>query len=127
MSAYGSQPAYSPQPGYNAAYAPPGQFPPQHGFDQQQGQYPPQQGFDQQQTYSQYGAVPGYQPPSSASPPPNLTPSPGPKEGEAVFGGQQQQQQPLYQQHQQQQAPHNAMELPAINPVGNETNRAELG
>ncbi|CAM1506688.1 Fc.00g063290.m01.CDS01 [Cosmosporella sp. VM-42] len=86
---------YSPQPQQFQGQ----QYPPQQGF-QQQGQYPPQG----------YGAV-GYQP--TGSPPPQLSPSPGPKEGSTPpVGGHQE---------------HPAQELPAVNPVGNETNRAELG
>ncbi|KAK7426160.1 hypothetical protein QQZ08_007326 [Neonectria magnoliae] len=119
ISAYGQQ-GYPPQQGYDGqGYAPPQQgYPPQNfqpqGFQQQQ------QGFQQQGQYNQYGAAPGYAPPSSASPPPNMTPSPAPKESEPVHGGQQQ-----HQNHQS--PPQDAQELPAIHPVGNEGNRAELG
>ncbi|KAF4978097.1 hypothetical protein FZEAL_5487 [Fusarium zealandicum] len=112
-AAYGQQP-YSPQPGF-------GTYSPQQSF---QGQYPPQQGFGQQaygqQGYGQQGQYPAQQPgggyydPSSTSPPPHLTPSPGPKEGEpSSTGGHQGQ--------------HEAQELSAVNPVGNANNRAELG
>ncbi|KAH6898524.1 hypothetical protein B0T10DRAFT_578321 [Thelonectria olida] len=113
MSTYGQSP-YSAQSGYETYSPPPQQFHNQYS----------QQGFDQQNQYNQYGTL-GFQPPSTASPPPNLTPSPGPKESEAI-GGQHQQQSvppPTHQHHQS----HEAQELPAINPLGNESNRAELG
>ncbi|KAF4962136.1 hypothetical protein FSARC_9771 [Fusarium sarcochroum] len=101
---YGQPQGYQ-QPGYGG-YSPQPQ--------NLQGQYP-QQGYGQQSQYpSQYG-VGGYAAPSSTSPPPgHFTPSPGPKDGgEAPLGG--------HQQHH-----HQAQELPAVNPVGNEGNRAEL-
>ncbi|KAM0420496.1 hypothetical protein ACHAPT_011664 [Fusarium lateritium] len=108
-AAYGQQP-YSPSPPNNfGGYAQPQNF---------QGQYQ-QQGYGQQGQYpAQYGAG-GYAAAQSTSPPPGVTPSPGPKEGEPAYGGHQQQS-PAPQQHE-------AQELPAVNPIGNENNRAELG
>ncbi|KAJ4271747.1 hypothetical protein NW762_000453 [Fusarium torreyae] len=99
---YGQPQGYQ-QPGYGGYSPQPQNF---------QGQYP-QQGFGQQNQYpAQYG-VGGYGAPSSTSPPPGqFTPSPGPKDGsEAPLAGHQQ---------------HHAQELPAVNPIGNEGNRAEL-
>ncbi|KAM5355725.1 hypothetical protein ACJ41O_002371 [Fusarium nematophilum] len=111
-AAYGQQQSYSPQPqpGFGA-------YSPQQSF---QGQYSQQQGYGQQGQYpAQFGAA-GYAAPSTASPPPHLTPSPGPKEGgDASLAGQSQT--PAQQQQ------HHASELPAVNPLGNENNRAELG
>ncbi|WZH40108.1 uncharacterized protein QYS62_001035 [Fusarium acuminatum] len=98
---YGQPQGYT-QPGYSGYSPQPQAF---------QGQYAPQQGYDQQGQYpSQYGPG-GYGAPST-SPPPQFTPSPGPnKTGHEIpHGGQQQ----------------NAQELPAVNPLGNEGNRAEL-
>ncbi|KAH7328894.1 hypothetical protein B0I35DRAFT_29964 [Stachybotrys elegans] len=99
MSMYG-------HPGYNQQGMqgyPPQQF---------QGQYPPQ-GFPQQQQQQQQGGFPysptGYQPVPSVSPPPQSTPSPAFKDAP------------------QPQPAQNVNELQAINPVGNESNRAELG
>lgn len=110
MSAYGQSP-YSPQS-------------PQSGY----GTYSPPPPFEaQQDQYNQYGAV-GFQPPSAEPSHQNLTPSPGPKESEAA-GSQSQQQQhssALPPQHQYHQAGE-IQELPAINPLGMESNRAELG
>lgn len=89
---------FPPQQGYNT-YSPPPQL--------QQGQYaPPQQG--------QYNYAGGYQP-SSASPPPGVSPSPA-KEGETSP--------PPLVSHQSGPIP---QELDAINPLGNVSNRAELG
>ncbi|KAM0353579.1 hypothetical protein ACHAPU_001591 [Fusarium lateritium] len=98
---YGQPQGYS-QPGYSGYSPQPQAF---------QGHYAPQQGFGQQGQYpSGYGAG-GYGAPST-SPPPHFTPSPGPnKDGEIPQGGHQQ---------------HNAQELPTVNPLGNEGNRAEL-
>ncbi|KAF5008019.1 hypothetical protein FDECE_5681 [Fusarium decemcellulare] len=112
-----SQQTYSPQPG--SGYGP--YSPQQQGSFQ--GQYPPQQGFGQQNQYpAQYGAA-GYQAPSSVSPPPQVTPSPGPHDGtEALVGGHGHT--PVQHQH---SPGHQAQELPAVNPIGNENNRAELG
>ncbi|KAH6960965.1 hypothetical protein DER45DRAFT_179899 [Fusarium avenaceum] len=98
---YGQPQGYT-QPGYSGYSPQPQAF---------QGQYAPQQGYDQQGQYpSQYG--PGAYGAPSTSPPPQFTPSPGPnKTGHEIpHGGQQQ----------------NAQELPAVNPLGNEGNRAEL-
>ncbi|KAL2685587.1 hypothetical protein Neosp_006687 [[Neocosmospora] mangrovei] len=109
-AAYGQQ-AYSPPPQNYGGYAQP-----QQGY---QNQYP-QQGYGQQGQYpAQYGAG-GYQPAQSTSPPPGgITPSPGPKEGEPGFMG--------HNTHSPAPQQHEAQELPAVNPVGNENNRAELG
>lgn len=109
-AAYGQQ-AYSPPPQNYGGYAQP------QGF---QNQYPQQQGYGQQGQYpAQFGAG-GYQPAQSTSPPPGgITPSPGPKEGESAFPG--------HQTHSPAPQQHEAQELPAVNPIGNENNRAELG
>ncbi|KAF5023332.1 hypothetical protein F66182_4640 [Fusarium sp. NRRL 66182] len=104
---YGQPQGYQ-QPGYGGYSPQPQNFPNQYS----------QQGFGQQSQYpSPYGAG-GYGVPSTASPPPQTqyTPSPGPKDGtEVPHDGQ---------QHPQQQE---ASELPAVNPLGREGNRAELG
>lgn len=104
--------AYSPQQQYDphmstysqGSYPPPQQgyqpFPPQGQYPQQ---YPPQQGL-----HPQYG----YQPSSTGSPPPHTTPSP--PVGGAPVGGFSPQPQPP------------ASELQSINPVGSQSNRAEL-
>ncbi|KAF4453846.1 hypothetical protein F53441_3532 [Fusarium austroafricanum] len=89
---YGQPQGYQ-HPGYSG-YSPQPQGYAQPGFGQQ-GQYP-----------AQYGAG-GYGAPST-SPPPQMTPSPGPKDGTSGSP----------QQHVQ--------ELPAVQPVGHEGNRAEL-
>ncbi|KAF4335249.1 hypothetical protein FBEOM_10899 [Fusarium beomiforme] len=94
---YGQPQGYQ-QPGYSGYSPQPQNF---------QGRYP-QQGFAQQSQYpSQYG-VGGYGAPST-SPPPHMTPSPGPNK-DGVDN--------TPQQHVQ--------ELPAVQPLGNEGNRAEL-
>ncbi|KAI9171302.1 hypothetical protein HJFPF1_00784 [Paramyrothecium foliicola] len=86
------------QQGYNQ------QYPPQQQF---QGHYAPQHpGFPQGQS-PQHFVPAGYQPPSTVSPPPLTTPSPGVKDGPEVQT--------------------NVNELQAVNPVGHESNRAELG
>ncbi|KAL4730362.1 hypothetical protein ACLX1H_002396 [Fusarium chlamydosporum] len=79
---------------------------PGYGGYSPQPQGYPQQGFGQQGQYpAQYGAG-GYGVPSTSPPPGQFTPSPGPnKEG-----------------HETPQA----QELPAVQPLGNEGNRAEL-
>ncbi|KAF9766466.1 hypothetical protein IL306_001145, partial [Fusarium sp. DS 682] len=94
---YGQPQGYQ-QPGYSGYSPQPQNF---------QGQYP-QQGFAQQNQYPSQYDVGGYGAPS-ASPPPHMTPSPGPnKDGVGNTP----------QQHVQ--------ELPAVQPLGNEGNRAEL-
>lgn len=106
-AAYGQQQAYSPG---NEGYSP---YPMQQ--QQQQG------AFDQQAQYpSQYGTPLGYQSPSPGSPPPNFNTSPAPKENEGGIVGQ------SHSQPQQHPQNHQAQELPAVNPLGNEHNRAEL-
>lgn len=116
-SGYG---AYSPQQGYDphmSTYSQQGFPPHQQGYQPfpPQGQFPGQQPMHpQQQAY-------GYQPSSTTgSPPPHTSPSPSHSPGVGGVGYPPHQNQP-----QQPQQP--ASELQTINPVGMESNRAELG
>jgi hypothetical protein len=90
----------------------------QQGYSPQ-SQYPPQQfqGFyNQNQPGFQQNFPAGYMPPSSASPPPLTTPSPIASQASPS---------PAIKDGVQVQSSVN--ELQAVNPVGHESNRAELG
>lgn len=110
--------------GYQAGYAPVPMQPPQQGYNPQMNQYgqqdvvynqqyPGQQGFQMQQQYPpQQQQQYNYPVLTGSTSPVYTTPSPGAlKEGETSP---------------QQQSPP-PTELAAVNPVGAETNRAELG